>query len=165
MIHSFALEFSEDYLTESQSATRLGIDNSLPSILRPNLIRVSEMLEDLQDKLLDLYDSQGRINVSSGYRCSALNSHPSIGGSNTSAHVQALAVDITFAGMKPYDLAKFIAENCVDYDQIIHEFGRWVHVGLSAQGVVPRHELLTAIKRKNTAGILKTVYLTGIQEV
>lgn len=144
--------FSRDELLFSQTAARNGIDNSPTSDeIEANIVRTAWYLELLREKL-----GSRPIVVSSGYRSPYLNN--AIGGSKTSAHMKGLAADISCPDMTPLELSRFIAENMDDYDQVIHEFGRWVHLGLSDTS--PRGELLTAMKENN-----KTVYKIGLLEV
>lgn len=163
---AYAGHFDEDYLTLSQTAARDGIDNSLPDALRPNLMRLSNFLFGLEASLIAKANPKGRLGVSSGFRCHDLNA--AVGGVATSAHTMGLAGDLNFTGMTAYNLALFIEHYVIDnglrdeVDQIIQEFGRWVHVGLVQEGVASRHQLLSSFKRKNTVGVLKTVYVPGI---
>ena len=141
--------FTIEELIFSQTAARNGIDNSPSEDIIINLTRLAWNLQAIRDGL-------GKpVIVSSGYRCPYLNN--AIGGSKTSAHMKGLAADINVPGMTPLDLSIWIAENIPDYDQVIHEFGRWVHFGLSD---VPRGQLLTAMKEDG-----KTVYKNGLIEV
>lgn len=150
---SFAPHFSLEELTFSEYAIRNGIDNTPSPDIITNLSRLSWWLEELRQ------DIGKPIIVSSAYRCPAVNK--GIGGSKTSAHMQGLAADIKCASMTPLDLAKQTAQMMftTGYDQVIHEFGRWVHVGLS-DVVVQRFELLTA---KLQHGM--TVYEIGLKDV
>lgn len=121
-------------LTASQTATRRGLDNTPPAAVLVNLSRLAVLME--QVRLL----ANGPIRVSSGYRCPALNR--AIGGSATSAHVHGLAADIIAPGMTPQRLAQLIRDSGLVYDQLILEFDRWVHIGLSTGN--PRNQDLTA---------------------
>ena len=148
----FPSHFTIEELTRSQTATRNGIDNTPEDL--SNLMRIAWFLESLRAKLrLEYRDAV--IIVSSGYRSPELNLV--IGGSKTSAHMLGLAADISCPDITPLELAQFIADTMADegFDQVIHEFGRWVHVGLS-EGL-PRYELLTAVKENG-----KTVYKHGL---
>ena len=151
----FPPHFSEDELTRSQTATRQGIDNTPNEQEKSNLLRLAWFLESLREKLRNHYGRNLYIVVSSGFRCEELNK--AIGGSKASAHMQGLAADITCPTLTPLELAKFISKNMADegFDQVIHEFGRWVHLGL-CEGL-PRYELLTAVKENG-----KTVYKKGL---
>lgn len=142
----------------SQTAVRNDINNEIPTRLLPNAVRLAWFLETLREKLSLHFDRPTPVIISSGFRCVRLNA--SIGGSETSAHCRALAADITVPGMTTYELAMFIKNNMVEegWDQLIHEFGAWVHIGL-AEGRM-RNQCLTAIKAGR-----KTVYRNDILEV
>ena len=151
----FPPHFTVEELTRSQTATRNGIDNTPDDL--SNLMRIAWFLESLRTKLRLEYRNAVII-VSSGYRSPELNLV--IGGSETSAHMLGLAADISCPDITPLELSQFIADTMADegFDQVIHEFGRWVHVGLSVG--LPRYELLTAMKENG-----KTVYKHGLIEV
>lgn len=150
----FPPHFTEEELIFSQTAVRKGIDNTPNEQERSNLLRLAWFLETLREKL-GTYYGRSVIIVSSGYRCYELNEE--LGGSKTSAHMDGLAGDINAPGLKPIALARFIANNMADegFDQVIHEFGRWVHIGL-CEGL-PRYEKLTAVRENG-----KTVYKKGL---
>ena len=153
---NFPPHFSLEELTRSQSAVRGNINNTPSEAETANLIKLAWFLESLRDKLRKHYQKRLIIIVSSGFRCGLLNIM--IGGSRSSAHMQGLAADITCPGLTPLELSRFINENMEEFDQVIHEFGRWVHIGLS--NGIARHEDLTALKEDG-----KTVYKNGLLEV
>ena len=66
-----------------------------------------------------------------------------------------MAADITVDGVDLNDLCLWCSENITDYDQIISEFGEWMHIGFTLS--TPRKQLLTAVKMG-----VKTVYNQGI---
>ena len=148
----FPPHFTVEELTRSQTATRNGINNEPDDL--SDLMRIAWFLESLRSKLRMEYPGAVII-VSSGYRSPELNLV--IGGSKTSAHMLGLAADISCPDITPLELSQFIADTMADegFDQVIHEFGRWVHVGLSVG--LPRYELLTAVKENG-----KTVYKLGL---
>jgi len=151
----FPPHFSSEELTRSQTATRNEIDNSPDEKQLSNLIRLAWFLESLRMRIRMLVDKRAIINVSSGFRCEELNLI--IGGSKTSAHMKGFAADITCPDLTPLELAEFIRDNMADegFDQVIHEFGRWVHIGLCSG--LPQYEELTAVKENG-----KTVYKKGL---
>lgn len=146
--------FTLDELTRSQTATRNDIDNSPDEVQLNNLIRLAWFLESLRLRIRMKYKGAVII-VSSGLRVELLNLK--IGGSKTSAHMRGLAADITCTELTPLELARFIVNNMADegFDQVIHEFERWVHVGLS-EGL-QRYETLTATRKDG-----KTIYSNGL---
>jgi len=143
-------------MTVSQTATRLGIDNSPSAAHKANLQRlVTELLQPIRDVL-----GHG-ISVSSGYRSPTLNTR--IGGSATSAHSIGMAADINAHGYgNSRQLAIFIRDylvkNKVPFDQLILEFGDWVHIGLTNRAGQQRRQVLTARRGKDG----KTEFVAGI---
>lgn len=142
----------------SQTAIRKGIDNSLPTELKPNMISMARWLQVFRDRLSDKYGRDMPIIITSGYRCPKLNRK--VGGSRTSAHKRMLAVDIQVPGLTVGQLQRDVIELMQDcpYDQCIDEFGRWLHLGLAEDGELPRMELLVARKRVGRLGRMKTEY-------
>lgn len=123
-------------LTQSDTALRLGIANQPPPEHLANLRRLAALLEDVQ-RLLG-----GTLAINSAYRSAALNA--AVGGVATSRHCLGLAVDFTCARHgAPLEVARTIAASALAFDQLIHEFGRWVHLGLAPAGQAPRRQLLT----------------------
>jgi len=120
----------------SQTAERHGIDMTPPTHVIVNLqTLVNTCLQPLRD------DIKSPIFISSGYRPKALNTK--IGGSENSAHMRGCAADFVVAGMTPLQVCERIESLDLPFDQCIHEFGRWVHLGIVGTG---RQELLTAYK-------------------
>ncbi len=126
----------EEFLV-SETAERLGIDNTPPPEVLTNLMRLAVILEDVREIL-------GKpIIIKSGYRCPELNEAVP-GSSKTSAHCHGLAVDfISPAYGSPLDISIAISGSDIEYDQLVHE-GRWVHLGLAKLGDKARLEKLTA---------------------
>jgi len=141
--------FSISELTFSQTAARNSIDNTPDDEALINLTQLAWTLQEIRDGI------KSPIIVSSGYRSPYLNN--AIGGSKTSAHMKGMAADISTPSMSPLELSQWIAENIPGYDQIIHEFSRWCHLGFAQS---PRGQLLTAMKEDG-----KTVYKHGLIEV
>ncbi|MFQ6571714.1 D-Ala-D-Ala carboxypeptidase family metallohydrolase [Pseudomonas sp. UM16] len=131
-------------MTVSESAVRLGIDNTPDAETLGNLRRLCVLLEQVR-RLIDQ-----PIVVSSGYRCPALNR--AIGGSSRSAHMQGLAADVNVPGLTPKAFARRVADSPLMFDQLILEYDQWVHLGLSS--LPERRQLLTI--RKGTG------YLPGL---
>jgi len=135
--------FTLDELTVSQTAARKGISN------RPGPDAVTNLRALCRNVLEPLRVRTGApIIVTSGYRCPELNAR--IGGSATSQHCIGQAVDFTVAGLSVADTVTLIRRLGLPYDQLIDEFGQWVHV---SHGPRLRKDVLTA---RRIAG--KTVY-------
>ena len=116
--------FTLEEMILSQTAARKDIDNTPTPAIVVNLRLTVATLEDIRT-LLGV-----PILVSSGYRSPALNK--AVGGSKISAHMQGLAADFTAPGFGTVlQVARKIAASEIAYDQLIYEFGSWVHIGLS----------------------------------
>lgn len=157
-MQKFPPHISYDELIVSQYATRHNIDNTPDENQLKNMIRLAWFLETLRTKIREKVNARAVLFISSGLRVEKLNT--GIGGSKTSAHVKGLAADISCNVLSPLALAEFIRDNMVEegFDQVIHEFGRWVHLGLAERH--PRLQILTASKREG-----RTYYESGLFEV
>lgn len=136
--------FTLEEMTRSQTATRYGIDNMPNEEQIRNLQHVCGLLESARNI------GGAPINTSSGFRCVALNR--TIGGSNTSQHCNGEAADINMTGKTPAELMRIILESGVEFNQLIWEFGRWVHFASSRTGQ-NKYQILKAEKVHG-----KTVY-------
>ena len=112
--------FTLDEFLVSQTATRQGIDMTPSEHVIENLQRlVTSCLQPLRNET-------GPIFISSGFRPPALND--AIGGSKTSAHMRGDASDLKVINQTPYETCELIVALGLPFDQVIHEFGRWVHL-------------------------------------
>jgi len=152
---NLSANFSLKELTKSDTATRLGIDNTPDDEAIDNLKTLCEKV------LQPVREHFGKsVTVNSGFRSSETNQ--ATGGSKTSDHVKGQAADIEIAGIANADLAQWIMDN-LDYTQLILEFytqgipdSGWVHVSYDPNNL--KKQELTAVK---VAG--KTQYLNGLQ--
>jgi zinc D-Ala-D-Ala carboxypeptidase len=146
--------FSLEEFIHSEKAITNNIDNSLPDFLKENALIVLNALE----KVRAFYNKP--ISITSGYRSPDVNKLA--GGSATSSHQKALAVDFHINGISNKSICLELAKGLIvpDFDQIIYEFGEngWVHLGMAEKKNKPRKMLLTA-KRENG----KVVYQSGIK--
>lgn len=101
-------------------------------------------------------DALGAVHVSSGVRPNWLNRI--IGGSRKSQHRKGEAADFTVSGYTPLEVAHWLADSALPFDQLIYEFGQWVHVSV-AIGREPRRQVLTAYHDPRLG---KTVYVPGL---
>jgi hypothetical protein len=131
--------FSLEEFTLSQTAARLGIANTPHSEqARKNLQHTADTMETVRAIL------GHPVLISSGYRAPKVN--VAVGGSKNSAHVHGLAADFTCPGFgTPLEICKALEPHMVEMgiDQLIHEFETWVHLGLRAEDMKPRHQTLT----------------------
>lgn len=139
----------EEFLV-SQTAVRHGLDMTPPPEVIENLQRlVTDGLQPLRDHV------DAGIYINSGYRSPQLNSM--IGGSKTSAHMRGDAADIRVTGLTPLEVSKLIVELGLPFDQVINEFGAWVHWGMAD---ILRGEQLTAYKDDGV-----TRYVLGLRRI
>ncbi|MDO4957297.1 MAG: D-Ala-D-Ala carboxypeptidase family metallohydrolase [Bacteroidales bacterium] len=154
--------FKLEEFEKSDTAKRLGIDNSVPKELIPNIKALCEnVLEPLRaeinkttdnrqqttDSATSLVDSltcghvvnrvsETPVVLSSGYRSPALNK--AVGGSATSQHMKGEAADIVIpdkkTGLQWFEWMR----THLTYNQLIWETnsrgGSWIHVGYKRTG-------------------------------
>ncbi|MGQ3041451.1 MAG: D-Ala-D-Ala carboxypeptidase family metallohydrolase [Brevundimonas sp.] len=148
MNQRLSAHFTLAEMTASATASRKGIDNTPPGPMVDQLILTADRMEHVRSLL-----GGHPIRILSGYRSPAVNK--AVGGSTNSAHMTGQAVDFVCPGFgSPAKVAAFLARNLKVYDQVIEEFGDWVHVGF---GPGRRMQALTARKVKG-----RTVYTAGI---
>jgi len=143
--------FSYKELTESPTATKLGIANTPTP---EHLENMKYLCETVLEKVRAFFGKP--VTVNSCYRGPALNK--AIGGSTTSQHMVGEAADIEIMGVTNKALADYISEN-LPFDQVILEFynpaeganSGWVHVSCKKSG--NRKQKLVALKDGS-----KTVY-------
>jgi len=128
--------FTLEEFSFSETAARLGLDNTPIPIVITNLGFVAAAMERIRTLLGDR-----PIVVHSGYRSVAVNQ--AVGGVATSAHCHGLACDFVCPAFgTPAEVALAILKSGIEYDQLILEYG-WVHVGLAQEGLLSRREALT----------------------
>jgi len=144
--------FSWGEVTFSETAIRAGIDNTPPDSLLANIQRMANYMENVRFVL------SGRpIHITSWYRNLKVNTL--VRGSKNSVHMKGLACDFVCSSLgEPLQVARKIAESDLDFDQVIHEYGCWTHIGL-AEG--NRRQLLTAYLGADG----KTVWVNGLEEI
>ena len=122
----------------SQTAQRLGIDNTPSDEIIKNLTKTAEMLEKVRTLFGDKV-----ITITSGYRCLKLNT--AIGSSSNSAHVQGQAaafIGPDFGSVRDC-VIKIAHDKGIEFDQLIREFDDsghgWVHIAWRDK---PRRQVL-----------------------
>ena len=144
---SLSPHFSLHEMTYSDTAVRLGIDNTPPESVIENLKRTANGLERVRQLL-----NHHAIRVSSGYRCEELerkicdkafedwchrrnipSDHKAWSDYfHTKQHPTGNAVDFTCATYGPPEqLVRIIRSSGIVYDQLICEYGAWVHISFS----------------------------------
>jgi hypothetical protein len=152
---NLSANFTLKELTKSDTATRLGLDNT------PDEATIENLKLLCQEVLQPIREHFGKsVTVNSGFR--SPESNAAVGGSKTSDHCLGRAADIEIDGVPNPELAQCIMDN-LDYTQLILEFytqgqpnSGWVHVSYDPNNL--KNQELTAVK---VAG--KTTYLNGLQ--
>jgi hypothetical protein len=128
--------FTFEELTASEIADRHGIDNTPTSpLILTNLKTLAKGLEDVRTLL------GGPITILSGYRSLMVNSL--LGSRPTSQHPKGLAADIICPSFgTPKEIVDKIIASNIQYDQLIWEFTRWVHISFCEEGYKPRKQVL-----------------------
>lgn len=125
----------------STTAKRKGINNRLP----PELLPYAKLTAALYDQIYDHFN--GNVYINSFYRSEALNK--AIGGSKTSQHCFAQAIDVEGKNGVTNAMVLEYAKT-LNFDQIINEFQdakgepAWVHISVRESG--NRKQLLKAVK-------------------
>jgi len=152
---NLSANFTLKELTKSDTATRLGLDNTPDDEALENL---KTLCEKVLQPVREHFDKS--VSVNSAYR--SPESNAAVGGSKTSDHCKGMAADIEIPSVANADLAQWIMDN-LDYTQLILEFytqgipdSGWVHVSYDPNNL--KKQELTAVK---VAG--KTQYLQGLQ--
>lgn len=111
---------------KSQTAERLGIDNTPPDEIKPAIIQTANLI---LEPVRNFYGVG--FSPSSWFRCLELNR--AIGSKDTSQHPKGEAVDFEVPGVSNLEVAAWIREHLV-FDQLILEFwtpddpfAGWVH--------------------------------------
>lgn len=132
-------DFTLAEMIRSEAATRHGFKEQFTpnDEIKANLKALCEnILQPLREKL------GVKIRVTSGYRSKRTNN--AIGGSESSQHVLGQAADINVNGITTLELCRKIKEFGLPFDQLIEEFGQWVHVSYSPRN---RRQVLQATKK------------------
>lgn len=108
--------------THSQTAARQGVDNTPHDVTLAALRATAAGMEMVRAAL-----GSRPITISSGYRSPTLNTL--VRGSKRSQHILGEACDFTCSAFgTPEDIIRLLIASTVPYDQLIHEYGSWVHI-------------------------------------
>lgn len=118
--------FTLEELTASQTARRLGLDNTPPQDVLENLTYTANKMEKVRELL-----GNNPIVISSGYRSPAVNK--AVGSkSKKSQHLSGQAIDFTCPKFgSPRKIVEAIKNSDINYDQVIYEFDEWVHISFT----------------------------------
>jgi uncharacterized protein YcbK (DUF882 family) len=121
--------FSVEEFTQSDTARRFNLDNSLPDVFKGNAISTCEMLERIRNFISSKAGKDIGIDITSGFRCVELN--VKVGSKSTSDHLSGNAADFKAPDFgTPYNIASMLSPmvDALGIGQLIYEFDSWVHV-------------------------------------
>lgn len=119
--------FTRRECTRSDIAARNGIKNE------PNAAQwaaIIYLMTNVMDRIRDLCGVV--IRPSSVFRCLKVNTLAK--GSDKSQHMKGEACDFLPTGWTVKDTMKLILNNNIVFDQLIDEYGAWVHISVKATG-------------------------------
>ena len=134
-------------LTHSETADRLGIDNTPGAAETENLARLADLLEQVRALL------RKPVIVSSGFRSLPVNR--AIGSKDTSQHTKGCAADIKVPGMTPDQVVRAILASGITFDQCIREFAKpngsgWTHISVPNTTSTPPRRMALIIDEQGT---------------
>lgn len=152
--------FTLEEFTASDTARRFGLDNTPSPAIVSVLRETAAQMETVRAILCEEAQRDIPIIITSGFRAPAVNRK--VGSGPKSAHVRGRGVDWRAPAFgTPLKCARAIEAarkaGRIDYDQIIHEFASWVHLGFD---VAMRGQALTIYNPGN--GV---VTLPGLQAI
>ncbi len=142
--------FSLAEMVKSQTASRLGIDNSPPDHVKKRLkLLANAVLEPVREHF------KKPVRISSGYRSLLLNE--AVGSKSSSQHIRGEAADFEIPGVPNLEVALWISKH-LQYDQVIWEYGSlsdpaagWIHCSYKEEG--NRNIVLTVMDNTTTQGL------------
>lgn len=115
------LNFTISELIHSDEAVKNKINNMPDINSLDNLLELVVLcLQPIRDKL------KKPMIITSGYRNAQVNKL--VGGVSNSMHQYGQACDFKVSGMTPAQIVEFIKKSGVEYDQVINEYDKWVHI-------------------------------------
>ncbi len=118
------LNFTITELVHSDNAIKAGIDNT-PTIAQiDNLLNlIFYCLQPIRDKL------KKPMIITSGFRNKKVNALAN--SKPNSQHLEGKAADFIVKGMTPAQIIDFIVKTNIEYDQLINEYNKWVHISFN----------------------------------
>jgi hypothetical protein len=116
--------FSLDEATYSETAIRMGINN------QPNEQQMANM-KAAAEKLEEVRNVTGALRVNSWLRLPDVN--VAVGGSKVSSHMDGWAIDCSSSVHTPYEVCQLVIKAGIKFDQMIHEYGRWMHISFAPE--------------------------------
>lgn len=134
--------FSWEEAIKSDKAVELGFANLPDAKTSGNIYIAASKLEEIRKEV-------GPILINSWYRSQEVNK--AIGGVTQSAHCSGYAIDCRSTVLSPLLLCKKVASMGIEFDQIIHEYGKWMHISFDPRN---RGQLMTKFSAGYIMGLL-----------
>ena len=137
--------FTYEELTRSDTAVRLGVENTPNDAEIENLKRLAELLEEVKKAV-----GGKAVMINSGFRSKPVND--AVGSKDSSQHRLGCAADLRVPGMKPREVVEACMTAKVPFDQIILEFDSWTHISVpNTPQMQPRGQKLIIDKQGTRA--------------
>lgn len=88
-----------------------------------------------------------------------------MGSHSFSAHLFGLTADFSVPGHSTAEVIAWARDHLPVFDQLIDEFGGWVHAGLSRPVTGERRKQVLHARQREVADKNKTLYLPGLETV
>ena len=116
--------FTLEEATYSETAIRMNINNQPDGRQMANMKSAAEHLEAVRNVT-------GALRVNSWLRLPDVN--VAVGGSKISSHMDGWAIDCSSSAHTPYELCQLVLKAGIEFDQMIHEYGRWMHISFAPE--------------------------------
>ena len=116
--------FTLEEATYSETAIRMGINNQPNEQQLANMTTAAEKLEEVRNVT-------GALRVNSWLRLPDVN--VAVGGSKVSSHMDGWAIDCSSSAHTPYEVCQLVIKAGIKFDQMIHEYGRWMHISFAPE--------------------------------
>jgi hypothetical protein len=116
--------FSLDEATYSETAIRLNINNQPDERQLANMTTAAQKMEEVRNVT-------GALRINSWLRLPDVN--VAVGGSKVSSHMDGWAIDCSSSAHTPYALCQLVIKAGIKFDQMIHEYGRWMHISFAPE--------------------------------
>jgi putative chitinase len=137
------MNLSEHFTLEEATFSQTAVDKHIPNQPDERQLENMKKAAEGMEKVRALLGKP--IHVNSWLRLPAVN--VAVGGSEKSSHMDGWAIDFRCDGFgDPLAIAKAIAASDIKFDQMIHEFARWVHISFAPE---MRQQKLTIFKPEN----------------
>lgn len=149
--------FEYHEVIDSQIAINHDLDNNIyDATVMAVALHTCQQMELIRSLFKGYY-----VSISSFFRCPRLNILA--GGSKRSQHPKAEAVDFTIPGKKLIEVFLIIIKSGIKFDQLIFEYGRWIHISFCMDATKNRGEILTC--HKTVDGEKKYELYTNVKQL